>query len=174
MTGSDRETLVTPTNPLCLESVLSCSSPIIIQMRAVPCRGNPDPNVTIDTNMSVPLRRPGHGSIHSCRPHIYMIPRNPGKPVMGHTIYAMSIFSKRPFLQGPYQQWLTSFVRCPPQCPGAAGGEEGLSIPSLDPGSWGPIRVLGGSDVPRGVSFGPVCTHRLSPEIFPDLKKGAP
>ena len=138
MTGSDRETLVTPTNPLCLESVLSCSSPIIIQMRAVPCRGNPDPNVTIDTNMSVPLRRPGHGSIHSCRPHIYMIPRNPGKHVMGHTIYAIRIFSKRPFLQGTYQQWLTSFVQRPPPRPGAARGRVCRSLSLDGPGFLGP------------------------------------
>ena len=71
---------------------------------------------------------------------IYMIPRNPGNHVMGHTIYAISIFSKRPFLQGPYQQWLTSFVRRPPQCPGAA---QGGGLPSLNPGSWGVLMSRG-------------------------------
>ena len=32
--------------------------------------GNPDPNVTIYTNVSLLLKGLGHGSIHSCHPHI--------------------------------------------------------------------------------------------------------
>ena len=76
-------------------------------------------------------------------------PHNPGNPVMGHTIcsmYAISIFSKRPFLQGPYQQWLTSFVRCPPTAPWECGGRVCRSL-SLDgpgvPGSWGVLKSRG-------------------------------
>ena len=57
-----------------------------------------------------------------------------------HGSHNLEYFRTAPFLQGPYQQWLTSFVRRPPQCPGAA---QGGGLPSLDPGSWGVLMSRG-------------------------------
>ena len=103
-------------------------------------------------------------------------PHNPGNPVMGHTIcsmYAISIFSKRPFLQGPYQQWLTSFVRCPPTAPWECEGRVCRSL-SLDgpgvPGSWGVLKSRGEPHLAR---YAPMVFHQTCSQMLRNVWWGA-
>ena len=93
--------------------------------------GNPDPFIPM-----CPCYWKGSDMVPFIAAILTYDPTLPWEPY--HGSHNLEYFRTAPFLQGPYQQWLTSFVQRPPPRPGAARGRVCRSLSLDGPGFLGP------------------------------------